>query len=68
MYSKRKWESDRHFNFSYAQYLPKDFDENKKYPLVFFLHGVKHGAWNAAYQGDELYTWLLSHKLVKSDS
>lgn len=47
MYSKHKWESDRHFNFSYAQYLPKDFDENKKYPLVFFLHG-------AGERGDDL--------------
>ena len=40
MYSKHKWESDRYFNFSYTQYLPKDYDEGKKYPLVFFLHGA----------------------------
>lgn len=40
MYSKLKWESDRYFNFGYAQYLPKDFDENQKYPLVLFLHGA----------------------------
>jgi predicted peptidase len=25
------------------------------------LHGVDHDAWNVAYEGDELYTWLLSH-------
>ena len=37
MYTKHVWESDRHFNFRYVKYLPKDFDENKKYPLVFFL-------------------------------
>lgn len=43
MYTKHKWESDRYFNFGYTQYLPKDFDESKKYPLVFFLHGA--GEW-----------------------
>ena len=47
MYTKHKWQSDTHFNFGYAQYLPKDFDENKKYPLVLFLHGA--GEW-----GDDL--------------
>jgi len=47
MYTKHKWESDVHFNFSYVKYLPKDFDENKKYPLVFFLHG-------AGERGDDL--------------
>ena len=40
MYTKHKWESKEHFNFSYIKYLPKDFDENKEYPLVFFLHGA----------------------------
>lgn len=40
MYTKHKWESDRYFDFGYVQYLPKDYDENKKYPLVFFLHGA----------------------------
>lgn len=29
------------------------------------LYGVGHDAWNAAYQGDELWSWLLSHKLKK---
>ena len=47
MYTKHKWESDRYFNFGYVKYLPKDFDGNKKYPLVFFLHGA--GEW-----GDDL--------------
>lgn len=47
MYTKHKWESDIYFNFGYAKYLPKDFDENKKYPLVLFLHGA--GEW-----GDDL--------------
>ena len=37
MYTKHKWESDNYFNFGYIKYLPKDYDENKKYPLVFFL-------------------------------
>lgn len=29
---------------------------------IRILHGVGHDAWNTAYEGDELYTWLLSHK------
>lgn len=37
MYTKKQWKSDTHFNLGYVEYLPKDFDENKKYPLVFFL-------------------------------
>ena len=47
MYTKHVWNSDAHFNFRYIQYLPKDFDENKEYPLVFFLHG-------AGERGDDL--------------
>ena len=47
MYTKHKWESDRYYNFGYVKYLPKDYDENKKYPLVFFLHG-------AGERGDDL--------------
>ena len=40
MYQKRKWESDRYFNFGYLLNLPKDYDSTKRYPLVFFLHGA----------------------------
>ena len=40
MYTKHKWESDIHYNFNYVKYLPKDYCEGKKYPLVFFLHGA----------------------------
>ena len=40
MYTKHKWESDKYFNFGYIKYLPKDYDESKEYPLVFFLHGA----------------------------
>ena len=29
---------------------------------IKILYGVGHDAWKAAYQGDELYTWMLSHK------
>ena len=47
MYTKHIWESETHFNFRYVKYLPEDFDENKKYPLVFFLHG-------AGERGDDL--------------
>ena len=31
MYTKHKWESDRYYNFNYVKYLPKDYDETKKY-------------------------------------
>ena len=47
MYTKHKFESDKHFNFNYIKYLPKDYDETKEYPLVFFLHG-------AGERGDDL--------------
>ena len=47
MYTKHEWKSDIYFNFKYAKYLPKDFDENKKYPLMFFLH-------EAGERGDDL--------------
>lgn len=40
MYTKHKWNSDKYFNFGYVINLPVDFDETKKYPLVFFLHGA----------------------------
>lgn len=40
MYTKHKWESEKHFNFNYVKYLPIDYNENEKYPLVFFLHGA----------------------------
>ncbi len=40
MYTKHKWEQDKYFNFGYVKYLPKDYDEGKKYPLVIFLHGA----------------------------
>jgi predicted peptidase len=47
MYTKHKRTSDRYYNFNYVKYLPKDYDESKKYPLVFFLHG-------AGERGDDL--------------
>lgn len=40
MYTKHIWNSEKYFNFGYVKYLPKDYDENKNYPLVFFLHGA----------------------------
>ena len=40
MYTKHKWTSDVFYNFSYATYLPKDYNESEKYPLVLFLHGA----------------------------
>lgn len=47
MYTKHQWKSELFFNFKYVQYLPEDFDQNKKYPLVLFLHG-------AGERGDDL--------------
>ena len=40
MYTKNEWKSKRYYNFKYLTYLPKDYDVNKQYPLVFFLHGA----------------------------
>lgn len=40
MYTKHQWEHDPYYHFGYVKYLPHDFDETKKYPLVFFLHGA----------------------------
>ena len=47
MYTKHKWNGGHHFSFQYVKYLPPDYDETKKYPLVFFLHG-------AGERGDDL--------------
>ena len=47
MYTKHRWNSNNFFNFNYVQYLPVDYDETKKYPLVLFLHG-------AGERGDDL--------------
>ena len=47
MYTKHQWKSEVFYNFNYLAYFPKDYDENKEYPLVFFLHG-------AGERGDDL--------------
>lgn len=47
MYTKHNWKSEKHFNFNYVKYLPQDYNETKKYPIVFFLHG-------AGERGDDL--------------
>ena len=70
MYSKLKRESDRYFNFGYAQYLPKDFNENQKYPLVLFLHGAgergedldvacRHGFMKHVRESDAEYPFMI---------
>ena len=30
-------------------------------------YGVKHNAWDTAYEGDELVNWFLSHKKEKAE-
>lgn len=40
MYTQKQWQTTTHYPFSYIEYLPADFDPQKKYPLVFFLHGA----------------------------
>lgn len=40
MYTKHQWKSDPYYPFRYLQYLPKDWDEKKKYPLLLYLHGA----------------------------
>lgn len=47
MYTKHRWNTDKYYSFQYVKYLPKDYDPQKKYPLVFFLHG-------AGERGDDL--------------
>lgn len=69
MYTKHKFASEHFYNFSYIQYLPKDYDENKKYPLVFFLHGAgergddldllsKHGYMKYHIEDDREYPFI----------
>lgn len=70
MYTHHQWNSNTHFNFKYVKYLPKDFDENKKYPLVFFLHGAgergddlnfvtRHGYMKHVREGGKEYPFIL---------
>ena len=40
LYTKKQWKTENHFNFKYVEYLPENFENGKKYPLVFFLHGA----------------------------
>lgn len=40
MYTKHQWTHEIYHNFGYVKYLPKGYDETKKYPLVVFLHGA----------------------------
>ena len=35
MYTKHNWENDKYFNFGYVKYLPKNYDESKKYHHEF---------------------------------
>ncbi|MBR6513888.1 MAG: alpha/beta fold hydrolase [Clostridia bacterium] len=57
MYTKHFYESEHYQSFGYIRYLPKNFDKNKKYPLVFFLHG-------AGERGDDLDV-LAKHGYMK---
>ena len=57
MYTKQSYSSEHYQSFGYIQYLPKNFDENKKYPLVLFLHG-------AGERGDDL-DLLAKHGYMK---
>ena len=45
--------------------MVKGVNKNGCNAEIKILYGVSHNAWDAAYQGDELYTWLLSHKRKK---
>jgi len=40
MYTKHYWNHEPWQPFHYVVNLPKDYDESKSYPLVFFLHGA----------------------------
>ena len=69
MYTKHKWTDERYYNFGYVKYRPRDYDENKKYPLVFFLHGagergedldvaVRHGFMRHVKERDAEYPFI----------
>ena len=47
VYTKHQWNCAPWKSFNYVVNLPKDYDESKTYPLVFFLHG-------AGERGDDL--------------
>ena len=70
MYTKHKWISDVFYNFGYLQYLPQGYDPNKKYPLVFFLHGAgergedlelaaRHGFLKHVRESEKEYPFIL---------
>jgi predicted peptidase len=40
MYVQKQWQTDSHHPFYYVEYLPKNYDPTKEYPLVLFLHGA----------------------------
>lgn len=42
--------------------MVKSVNRNGGHAEIRILHGVGHDAWNVAYEGDELYTWLFAHK------
>lgn len=58
MYTKHKWESAGFYNFEYVKYLPKNYNSNEKYPLVFFLHG-------AGERGEEVDIAVSRHGFMK---
>lgn len=78
MYTKHEWNTDKFFNFKYVQYLPKNFDKNKKWPLVFFLHGAgergddldvasRHGFMKYVREQDKEYPFIFVGPQCPSD-
>ena len=52
MYTTHKWESDKHFNFSYAKYLPKDFE----------IYQMRAEYRRQAHLGDELFPYIFEKR------